>query len=80
MKQSCFSCSSFKVPHTGIYFFSVSVPSEQLEVCLEVIYKTEVKNQEVFTEIKGKASPLQALTGPEGSRRLSLPDFKTIGT
>jgi hypothetical protein len=28
---------------------------------------------------KGKAIPLQALTGPEGSRRLRLPDFKTIG-
>jgi hypothetical protein len=30
--------------------------------------------------IRGKATPLQALTGPEGSRRLRLPDFKTIGT
>jgi hypothetical protein len=29
---------------------------------------------------KGKAIPLQALTGPEGCRRLRLPDFKTIGT
>jgi hypothetical protein len=29
---------------------------------------------------EGKAIPLQALTGPEGSRRLRLPDFKTIGT
>jgi hypothetical protein len=29
---------------------------------------------------KGKSIPLQALTGPEGSRRLRLPDFKTIGT
>jgi hypothetical protein len=28
---------------------------------------------------KGKAIPLQALTDPEGSRRLRLPDFKTIG-
>ena len=28
----------------------------------------------------GKAVPLQALTGPEGSGRLRLPDFKTIGT
>jgi hypothetical protein len=27
-----------------------------------------------------KAIPLQALTGPEGSRRLRLPDFKTVGT
>jgi len=29
---------------------------------------------------KGKAIPLQAWTRPEGSRRLRLPDFKTIGT
>ena len=28
----------------------------------------------------GKAIPLQAWTGLEGSRRLRLPDFKTIGT
>jgi hypothetical protein len=28
----------------------------------------------------GKATPLQAWTDPEGSRRLKLPDFKTIGT
>jgi hypothetical protein len=34
-----------------------------------------------FHEIcKDKEIPLQALTGPEGSRRLRLPDFKTIGT
>jgi hypothetical protein len=44
-------------------------------------------NRTVFTSIyiyiykvKGKAIPLQALTGPEGSRRLRIPDFKTIGT
>jgi hypothetical protein len=29
---------------------------------------------------KGKAIPLQAWTGPEGSRSLRLPDFRTIGT
>jgi hypothetical protein len=29
--------------------------------------------------IKGKAIQLQAWTGPEGSRKLRLPDFKTIG-
>jgi hypothetical protein len=29
---------------------------------------------------KCKAVPLQAWTGPEGSRKLRLPDFKTIGT
>jgi len=30
--------------------------------------------------IKGIAIPLQAWTGPEGSRRLRLPDFKTVDT
>jgi hypothetical protein len=29
---------------------------------------------------KVKAIPLQSWTGPEGSRRLRLPDFMTIGT
>jgi hypothetical protein len=29
---------------------------------------------------KGKAIPLQTWTGPEGSRRLRFPDFKTIDT
>ena len=29
---------------------------------------------------KGKAIPLQAWTGPEGSRRLRIPDFKTVST
>jgi hypothetical protein len=34
----------------------------------------------VQAKVKYKTIPLQALTGPEGSRRLRLPDFKTIGT
>jgi len=33
-----------------------------------------------LTNVKGKAIPLQAWTDPEGSRRVRLPDFKTIGT
>jgi hypothetical protein len=33
-----------------------------------------------FVKGKGKAIPLQVWTGPEGSRRLRLPYFKTIGT
>jgi hypothetical protein len=38
--------------------------------------------QQVLLKVKrkGKAIPLQALTDPEGSRRLRLPDFMTIGT
>jgi hypothetical protein len=31
-------------------------------------------------KVKGKAVPAQGWTGPEGSRRLRLPDFKAIGT
>jgi hypothetical protein len=34
-----------------------------------------LKNLVLFE--KGKAVPLQTWTGPEGSRRMSLPDFKT---
>jgi hypothetical protein len=34
----------------------------------------------IYGKGKGKAIPLQALTDPEGSGRLRLPDFKTIGT
>ena len=34
----------------------------------------------VVVVVKSKAIPLQAWKGPEGSRRLRLPDFKTIGT
>jgi len=49
-----------------------------------------MKNIDVFSNVvlkfcemflcKGKAIPLQAWAGPEGSRRMRLPDFKTIGT
>jgi hypothetical protein len=33
-----------------------------------------------ITTVKGKAIPVLDWTGPEGSRWLRLPDFKTIGT
>jgi hypothetical protein len=39
--------------------------------------------QETKTNVdksKGKAIRLQPWAGPEGSRRLRLPDFKTVGT
>jgi hypothetical protein len=39
-----------------------------------------IPEEKCFIKGKGKAIPLQAWTGPEGSRRLRLPDFKTIGT
>ena len=33
-----------------------------------------------LSSVKGKAIPLHVWTGPEGSIRLRLPDFKTVGT
>ena len=47
-----------------------------------VIFKTytfKIVDRSVLVK-KGKAIPLQGWTGPEGSRRLRLPDFKTIDT
>ena len=32
-----------------------------------------------YENVKGKEIPLQAWTGPEGSRRLRLSDIKTVG-
>jgi hypothetical protein len=32
----------------------------------------------VYGEVNGKTIRLQALTGPEGSRRLRIPNFKDI--
>ena len=43
-----------------------------------ISYKTQPLRE--MSKGKGKAIPLQAWTGPQGSRRLRLPDFKTIGT
>jgi hypothetical protein len=34
----------------------------------------------VKVKVEVKAFPFQAWTGPEGSRRLRLPDFNSIGT
>jgi hypothetical protein len=34
----------------------------------------------MFMKSKDKAIPLQSWTSPEGSSRLRLPDFMTIGT
>jgi hypothetical protein len=49
------------------------MPQILLEMC-------NVTNLRTGKKSKGKAIPLQPLTGPEGSRRLRLPDFKAIGT
>jgi hypothetical protein len=37
----------------------------------------EVKTQQICQIVKGKAVPLRAWSGPEGSRKLRFPDFMT---
>jgi hypothetical protein len=44
------------------------------------IHKTRTSDKHIYNRSNGKAIPLQAWAGPEASRRLRLPDFKTIGT
>ena len=59
-----------------------------LRDCVNVPWMSPVANTACFRNSmnraffvgKGKAIPLQAWTDPKGSRRLRLPDFKTIGT
>jgi len=43
-------------------------------------YVSSKRQKSIYGKGKGKAIPLQAWTGPEGSRRVRLPDFKTVGT
>jgi hypothetical protein len=38
------------------------------------------KSIKLINECKVKGAPVHAWTGPEGSRKLRLPDFKTIDT
>jgi hypothetical protein len=51
----------------------------RLEIKLKVQVKGKGKGKSKGKG-KGKVIPLQAWTGPEGSRRLRLPDINTIGT
>jgi len=47
-------------------------------IIIIIIEKTILDMAQLLRKLK--AIPLQAWTGPKGSRRLRLPDFKTIGT
>jgi hypothetical protein len=52
--------------------------SEILILLRQAIINFSTRTEKYFS--KGKAIPFQALTDPEGSRRMRLPDFKTIST
>jgi hypothetical protein len=63
--------------------YSLSLPSSGgspsvAAVCEWWGERTDVKW--LNTLVRGKAIPLQTWTGPEGSRRMRLPDFVTVGT
>jgi len=45
-----------------------------------VWFAYHIEINKVIRFIKGKVIPLQVWTGHDGSRRLRIPDFKTIGT
>jgi len=61
-------CASKKVLYLSSINFYV--------LCLEdTLYLLPVNCKD-----KGKAIPLQAWRDPKGSRRMRLPDFKTVGT
>ena len=59
----------------------ITVPHSRIQsyefLCWLSIVISQIWGMYVY---KGKAIPLQAWTGPEVSRRLRFPDFKTIGT
>jgi hypothetical protein len=52
----------------------------QFAAVLGTPYMAFSKHFPVFFTGKGKTIPLETWTGPEGSRRLALPDLKTVGT
>ena len=62
--------------HSTTHAFYKKYHTSMTDAC----YRTPGCLSPIYGKKKGKAIPLQAWTGPEGSRRLRLPDFKTIGT
>ena len=57
---------------------------EVLDAVVKIFAGGKFSINDVIPAVSGivayKAVPLQAWTGPKGSRRLRFPDFKTIGT
>jgi len=61
-------------------FLRIWVPRNK-KTCSVSLLQVKLQPDSYFVvKGKGKAVPLQAWTGPEGSRRLRCPDFKTFGT
>jgi hypothetical protein len=53
-----------------------------LTIChkyVELLWLIMKTNVGLHGSVNGRAVPFQVWTGPEGSRRLRFPDFKTVG-
>ena len=75
-----FSLDSTLVEMT-VYHYSQKLPSLPFFTIFSPIFRSRDMTGIPFTMTrKSKAISLQDWTGPEGSRSLRLPDFKTIGT
>jgi len=69
----------FEQTNSGFEYYSTDMCMHLLCVVLYCVGTVLTPNRP-FVRVKGKAIPLQAWTGPEGSRKLRIPDFKIIGT
>ena len=71
-------CEEYKI---GVFITQFSPASHYLLLGPHIFLSTLFSNTlNKTSSLHVKAIPLQAWTGPEGSRRLRLPDFKIIGT
>jgi hypothetical protein len=64
----------------NIYLFMVQFTLSLLFLAATAPTSQNARTKRRNEQVKGKAIPVQARTGPEGSRRLRLPHYKTIGT
>jgi hypothetical protein len=66
---------------TGFYPFSSVLPGPLIARSCKVQHSSTLCTADMpNAHVNSKAIPLQPWTGPEGSRRLRIPDFKTVNT
>jgi hypothetical protein len=75
-----------KTPHTSVSVSQLLLwmlyglwPFKKMTFWTELSPSKQLQLTQVKALLKGKPIPLQAWRGPEGSRKLRLLDFKTIG-
>ena len=60
--------------------FVTRAATDKNSIRVDIHHSEVMYSYNCYIRSKGKAIQLQAWTGPEGSGRLRLPDFKTIGS